>query len=160
MESVRPLEDSLKGTGDEASDSFIGGAPEDLEETFDAEEDETYTPERDITNAANHIERMIVMLRSDGLTFAGNKHLRFERLDPIGSEFLHADGETIPKEGKEPRRVAVVIGPEHGAVSNFQVKTAVIGGHPSTEWALGLDTMSHRPTSEFLALQKKHTRED
>jgi adenine-specific DNA-methyltransferase len=118
VESVRPLEDSLKGIGCEASDSPIDGAPEELEYSFDR-------PERDVTNAANHIERMIALLRTDGLTIIGNKHLKFERLDLIESEVLHADGETISKEGEEPRRVAVVIGPEHGSVGSFQVNTAV-----------------------------------
>ena len=118
VESVRPLEDSLKGIGHEAPDSPIDGAPEELEDSFE-------TPERDVTNAANHIERMIALLRTDGLTFTGNKHLKFERLDPIETEFIHADGETSSKEGEEPRRVAVVIGPEHGSVGSFQVNTAV-----------------------------------
>lgn len=118
VESVRPLEDSLKGIGPEAPDSPITGAPEELEDSFE-------TPERDVTNAASHIERMIALLRTDGLTFTGNKHLKFERLDPIESEFLHADGETISAEGETPRRVAVVIGPEHGSVGSFQVNTAV-----------------------------------
>jgi adenine-specific DNA-methyltransferase len=118
VESVRPLEDSLKGIGSEAPDSPIDGAPEELEDSFE-------TPKRDVTNAASHIERMISLLRTDGLTFTGNKHLKFERLDPIESEFIHAEGETISKEGEEPRRVAVVIGPEHGSVGSFQVNTAV-----------------------------------
>lgn len=118
VESVRPLEDSLKGIGHEAPDSPIDGAPEELEDSFE-------TPERDVTNAASHIERMIALLRTDGLTFTGNKHLKFERLDPIESEFLHADGETLSAEGETPRRVAVVIGPEHGSVGSFQVNTAV-----------------------------------
>jgi adenine-specific DNA-methyltransferase len=118
VESVRPLEDSLKGIGHETPDSPIDGAPEELESSFE-------TPKRDVTNAANHIERMIALLRTDGLTFTGNKHLKFERLDPIESEFLHADGETLSADSEEPRRVAVVIGPEHGSVGSFQVNTAV-----------------------------------
>lgn len=117
VESVRPLEDSLKGIGHEAKDSPITGAPEELEDSFDL-------PERDVTNAASHIERMIALLRTDGLTFTGNKHLKFERLDGIESEFLHADGETISADGVT-RKVAVVIGPEHGSVGSFQVNTAV-----------------------------------
>jgi adenine-specific DNA-methyltransferase len=117
VESVRPLEDSLKGIGHEAKDSPITGAPEELEDSFDL-------PERDVTNAASHIERMIALLRTDGLTFTGNKHLKFERLDPIESEFLHADGETLSADGVT-RKVAVVIGPEHGSVGSFQVNTAV-----------------------------------
>ena len=117
VESVRPLEDSLKGTGHEAPDSPITGAPEELEDSFDL-------PERDVTNAASHIERMIALLRTDGLTFTGNKHLKFENLDPIESEFLHAEGETLSADG-QTRKVAVVIGPEHGSVGSFQVNTAV-----------------------------------
>jgi adenine-specific DNA-methyltransferase len=117
VESVRPLEDSLKGIGHEAKDSPITGAPEELEDRFDL-------PERDVTNAASHIERMIALLRTDGLTFTGNKHLKFDRLDPIESEFLHADGETLSADGLT-RKVAVVIGPEHGSVGSFQVNTAV-----------------------------------
>jgi adenine-specific DNA-methyltransferase len=117
VESVRPLEDSLKGIGHEAKDSPITGAPEELEDSFDI-------PERDVTNAASHIERMIALLRTDGLTFTGNKHLKFENLDPIESEFLHAEGETLSADG-QTRKVAVVIGPEHGSVGSFQVNTAV-----------------------------------
>jgi adenine-specific DNA-methyltransferase len=117
VESVRPLEDSLKGNGHEAADSPIIGAQGELEDSF-------YVPERDVTNAASHIERMIALLRTDGLTFTGNKHLKFERLDPIESEFLHADGETLSADGLT-RKVAVVIGPEHGSVGSFQVNTAV-----------------------------------
>jgi adenine-specific DNA-methyltransferase len=117
VESVRPLEDSLKGIGHEATDSPIESGPDELEDSFDI-------PERDVTNAASHIERMIALLRTDGLTFTGNKHLKFERLDGIESEFLHADGETISGDGVT-RKVAVVIGPEHGSVGSFQVNTAV-----------------------------------
>jgi adenine-specific DNA-methyltransferase len=119
VESVRPLEDSLKGTGHETPDSPIAGGPEELEDSFDD------SPERDVSNAVSHIERMVALLRVDGLTIIGNKHLQFLRLDPIESEFLHADGESVQKEGEEPRRVAVVIGPEHGAIGSFQVKTAI-----------------------------------
>ena len=119
VESVRPLEDSLKGSGHQTPDSPIVGGPEELEDSFDDR------PERDVSNAASHIERMVSLLRVDGITFTGNKHLQFERLDPIESEFLHADGEAVAKEGEEPRRVAVVIGPEHGAIGSFQVKTAI-----------------------------------
>ena len=118
VESVRPLEDSLKGIGHEAPDSPIDGAPEELEDSFE-------TPKRDVTNAASHIERMISLLRTDGVTFTGNKHMKIEPLDMIESEFLHAEGLIQPAEGGEPRRVVVVIGPEHGSVGSFQVNTAV-----------------------------------
>ncbi len=121
VESVRPLEDSLRGGGHEAPDSPIDGAPEELEDSFSMDYE---GPERDVANAASHIERMIALLRTDGLTFTGNKHLKFARLDPIESEFLHAEGETISVDGAT-RKVAVAIGPEHGSVGSFQVNTAV-----------------------------------
>lgn len=119
VESVRPLEDSLKGGAADAADSPIGGEPGEMV-VFAAED---ALPERDVTNAANHIERMVSLLRSDGLTFPNNKHIQFARLDLIDSEFLHAEG-AYSGEGGAERSVGVVIGPEHGAVNSYQVQTA------------------------------------
>lgn len=127
VESVRPLENSMKG---HAEDSPIGGAPEELE-TYDSavtKEDEAEFEDTDIasTNAVGHIDRMLTLLRSDGLTFPGNKHISFEgELHPIDSEFLHAEASYIPAEGDDERSVGIVIGPEHGAVTAFQASSAI-----------------------------------
>lgn len=126
VESIRPLENSMKG---KVEDSPIGGAPEELETFGDSEvqEEADYT-ESDVTstNATSHIDRMLSLLRSDGLTFPGNKHVSFEGdLHPIDSEFLHAEASYVPSEGAEPRNVGIVIGPEHGAVTAFQASSAI-----------------------------------
>lgn len=122
VESVRPLEDSMLGPVSEVSP--IGGAPEKLEGVFEGADE--YVPERDTTNASNHIERMIALLRHDGVRFPNNKHLIFSRLDPVDAEFIHAEGSP---EGQPERRVAVVVGPEHGAVTGYQVERAKISAY-------------------------------
>ena len=99
VESMRPPETSLKGEA-EAEPGPIGGAPEELE-AFES----TAAPERDVANAASHVERMLSLLKHDGLTFLGNKHAKFTQLDPIESSFLHAEGEFQAEDAK-PHRVA------------------------------------------------------
>lgn len=123
VESMRPPETSLKGETDQAESGPIGGAPEELE-AFES----TVAPERDVTNAASHVERMLSLLKHDGLTFLGNKHAKFTQLDAIESSFLHAEGEFQAEDAK-PHRVAVVIGPEFGSVTSFQVENALRAAH-------------------------------
>ena len=61
------------------------------------------------------------MMILDNLKKAGvqntykNERLTFDRLEPYAGEWLQAEGEFAEKDGKV-RRVAVVIGPEHGTV--------------------------------------------
>lgn len=123
VESMRPPETSLKGEADQPEAGPIGGSPEELE-AFET----TTAPERDVTNAASHVERMLALLKHDGLTFLGNKHAAFTQLDAIESSFLHAEGEFQAEDGK-PHRVAVVIGPEFGSVTSFQVDNALRAAH-------------------------------
>ena len=113
VESVRPMEES-PGQEDE---SPIDGAPGELETGF---EDRSTVS----TNAASHIDRMVALMRSDGVTFLGNKHVRFARLDPLDSPVLHAEGEVVQETG-DPRRVAVVIGPEIGSMPRITAEEAI-----------------------------------
>ena len=122
VESMRPPETSLKGEAEEAPGP-IGGAPGELE-SFES----TTAPERDVTNAASHIERMLELLKHDGLTFTGNKHVKFTQLDAIESSFLHAEGEFQAEDAKA-HRVAIVIGPEFGSVTSYQVDNALRVAH-------------------------------
>jgi adenine-specific DNA-methyltransferase len=115
VESVRPMEEGPVDEG--APDSLIGGAPEQLDAGF---EDRVASS----SNAASHIDRMVALLRSDGVTFLGNKHVKFDRLDPLDSSVIHAEGE-IAKESGEPRRVAVVIGPEVGSMPRITAEEAI-----------------------------------
>jgi len=74
---------------------------------------------------AGQFEIMII----DNLKKAGvqntvkNERLKFDRLEPYASEWLHAEGEYTEKDGNT-RRVAVCIGPEHGTVDANMVKDA------------------------------------
>ncbi len=122
VESMRPPETSLKGEPD-VEDGPIGGAPGELE-SFDT----TIEPERDVANAASHIDRMLDLLKHDGLTFTGNKHVVFTQLERIESSFLHAEGEFQAEDAK-PHRVAIVIGPEFGSVTSYQVDNALRVAH-------------------------------
>jgi adenine-specific DNA-methyltransferase len=109
VESIRPPENSPAPE----SDSPIGGQPDELE-TF--EDNEVAA-----SNAANHIDRMLSLLRQDGITFLGNRHVKLENLERIESSFLHAAGEYTDESGKRAT-VAVAIGPEIGSVPVFQVE--------------------------------------
>lgn len=119
VESVRPMEESPEIEG--AEESPIGGAPKELEAGF-----EGHDVSREIasTNAASHIDRMIALMKSDGVTFLGNKHIKFERLDPLDSPGIHAEGE-VSVEGGEIRRIAVVIGPELGSMPRITAEEAI-----------------------------------
>jgi adenine-specific DNA-methyltransferase len=121
VESVRPMEDSLKGDMADEKSSPIGGGPGQYGE------DRFHTDNiNHISNEASHIDRMVSLLKHDGVTFLGNKHVAFSqnRLDRMQSGFLHAEGEYDAGDGKE-RKIAVVIGPEHGSVPGFQIEQAL-----------------------------------
>jgi adenine-specific DNA-methyltransferase len=115
VESVRPMEESPHD--EESEESPIGGTPEELEAGFEVRATSS-------ANAASHIDRMVALMRSDGVTFLGNKHVRFERLDPLDSPVIHAEGE-VAQESCDPRRVAVVIGPEVGSMPRITAEEAI-----------------------------------
>jgi adenine-specific DNA-methyltransferase len=80
-------------------------------------------------NLNAYLSRMIQHLRSDGVTFLGNKRLRFARLDPLfesaTASLLHAEGvwETGDAEGRAT--VAVGFGPQYGPVTAAQVEDLI-----------------------------------
>ena len=111
MEGVIALE--------EGPDSPIGGAPEELDD-FGAEDGAAA-----VANAEAHLDKMIRLLKASGVQFPGNKHQRFERLDPItGPALIHAEGEWLNGAGAA-RTVAVSVGPEAGNVTAWQVEEVV-----------------------------------
>ncbi len=132
VESIRPLEKSLKGGAE--SQTPISGAPEELDSFAEGDlssrvreggDEEDGDSDLKVANASGHLDRMLALLRQDGLTFTGNKHISFDPLHPIESEFLHAEAEVSPAGSGEKRRAAIVIGPEHGAVTAFQATSAI-----------------------------------
>ena len=117
VESVRPPEISADPAKPDAADgSPIGGAPAGNLPTFEPEEER---------NLSAHVDRMLSLLRQDGITFLGNKHISLTRLDRADHPMIHGEGEYTPEGATEPRKVAIVIGPEHGAVPLFFVEEAM-----------------------------------
>ena len=107
VEAVQPAEESL------GTESPIGGEPEEALETFDEE----------TTNAEAYLNKMIRLLREDGVRFPNNQTVQFAALDAREGDVLHAEGTWAHAESD--RRVAVVFGPQHGAVTSVQVEQCV-----------------------------------
>jgi adenine-specific DNA-methyltransferase len=126
VESVRPPENNPEPP---PAESPIGGAPEELD-TFEGVREDSPTTKTTAkatlaaANASGHIDRMLALLRDDGITFLGNKHVKLGRLDRIENTFIHAEGDFAHEDGKE-HSVAVVIGPEVGNVPSFLVEQAM-----------------------------------
>ncbi len=117
VESVRPPEISADPAKPDAADgSPIGGAPAGNLPTFEPEEER---------NLSAHVDRMLSLLKHDGITFLGNKHIHLERLDRADHPMIHGEGEYTPEGATKARQVAIVIGPEHGAVPLFFVEEAM-----------------------------------
>lgn len=74
-------------------------------------------------DADNHVHTLIELFRKDGVTFPGNKKMKFENLMPLNSGFLHAEGEPIEKNGI--KKVAVSFGPPHGPITVRQVEDGI-----------------------------------
>ena len=115
VEAVQPAEESLD------VDSPISGEPEEVPDTFDAD-----TDGHDAVNAEAYLDKMIRLLRNDGVRFAENKTMKFATLDPIEGDILHAEGDwedaVGATSGRDTPSVAVVFGPQHGPVTAIQVE--------------------------------------
>ena len=119
VEAVQPAEESLhtefppvKGV---KGVSPIGGEPEEVPDTFDAE-----TDRHDAVNAEAYLDQMIRLLRNDGVRFPNNQTLKFDTLDPLEGDLLCAEGSW--EDDDTERRVAVTFGPQHGPVTSVQVE--------------------------------------
>ena len=81
VEAVQPPEESLD------VDSPIGGEPDEMEGTFDTESEE-----HESVNAEAYLDKMIRLLRDDGVQFPEDKKQKFATLDPLEGGVLHAEG--------------------------------------------------------------------
>ncbi|MCY3552374.1 MAG: site-specific DNA-methyltransferase [Candidatus Poribacteria bacterium] len=115
VEAVQPPEEPLD------VESPIGGEPEEVSDTFDAETDGNNT-----VNAEAYLDQMIRLLQNDGVQFPNNQTLKFATLDPIEGDILHAEGDWEEAVGAtsdhDTPAVAVVFGPQHGPVTAMQVE--------------------------------------
>jgi len=74
------------------------------------------------TNAGAYLDKMLRLLKADGVRFPNNKQLAFNRLEACSQgDFIHAQGEWTTDDGKE-HRVAVSFGPQFGPVTAVQVE--------------------------------------
>jgi adenine-specific DNA-methyltransferase len=109
MEGVIPAEESIDDGSEE--DSPIVGAPDQLE-TFGEGEGPVWT---EAQNAEAYLDRMIRLLREDGVRFPDNKVMKFTTLEALADgSTLHAKGTW--GEGDEERLVAVIVGPQYGSL--------------------------------------------
>ena len=109
VEAVQPAAESL------GVESPIGGEPDEPLNTYDAEANG-----QDAVNAEAYLDKMIRLLRNDGVRFSDNQTLKFATLDPLEGDLLHAEGSW--EDDDTERLVAVVFGPQHGPVTAMQVE--------------------------------------
>jgi adenine-specific DNA-methyltransferase len=75
-------------------------------------------------NPRIYLDRMIEVLRqSKTLRLPGNKSLQFEQVRPLGADFEHLHAEALEQNGEE-RRIAVMFGPQDGAIDSGTVLEA------------------------------------
>ena len=113
VEAVQPPEESLD------VDSPIGGEPDEMTDTFDTESEE-----HESVNAEAYLDKMIRLLRDDGVKFPEDVKQEFATLDPLEGSVLHAEG-SWANGGDTERRVAVAFGPQHGPVTVMQVENCL-----------------------------------
>ena len=109
VEAVQPAEESLD------TESPISGEPDEPLDTYDTE-----TNGQNAINAEAYLDKMIRLLRNDGVRFPNNQTLKFATLDPIEGDILHAEGSW--ENDDTERLIAVVFGPQHGPVTAMQVE--------------------------------------
>jgi Adenine specific DNA methylase Mod len=122
MEAVMPAEESLD------SYSLATNEPENLE-TFGKPPDYLSTIVDEPLNVGAYHDKMLRLLYVNGVRFLNNKTIKFTHLGPLSNgEFIHAEGEWETEDGKA-RKVAVSFGPQHGAVTAYQVENALRMAH-------------------------------
>ena len=117
VEAVQPAEESLD------TESPIGGEPEEALETFDSVGEPSRSRHPAAPNAEAYLTQMIRLLRQDGVRFPNNQVMQFATLDAREGDVLHAEGTW--EHAASERNVAVVFGPQHGAVTSMQVEQCV-----------------------------------
>lgn len=122
VEGVIPSEESI----DFDAESPIGGAPEELEsfEEMGTSADPSFEDSKaESQNAEAYIDKIIRLLKADGVLFPNNKHIKFDRLEAYTSPGLHAEGNWTNDAGE--RSVAVVVAPQYGSLTAKMVEDGI-----------------------------------
>ncbi len=87
---------------------------------------ETFDAADTATNAISFLDNILNLLRKEGLNFLDNKRIKFERMEwyENGDAVIQFEGEYI-NGGNKPRRTAVSVGPQHGAITGWQVENGI-----------------------------------
>lgn len=116
VEGVIPAEESIDDEAPE--ESPIGGAPEDLETFAEG------SIQSESQNAEAYLDRMIRLLRGDGVRFPDNKVVKFTALEALADgSILHAKGTWGNGDGE--RQVAVMFGPQYGSLTTHMVEDGI-----------------------------------
>lgn len=77
-----------------------------------------------VSVANEYVTTLIDLIRKDGVTFSGGKHMMLDNVRPVGSAgFLHAEAQV--KQNGDSSRVAMSFGPRQGPVTARQVEEAM-----------------------------------
>jgi len=127
VESVQPPEIHLDETSPQEQSGLFDGAPDGPEETFDSDIRQT-----DQQNAQAYIDRMIRLLRMDGVRFPDNRQMRFTRLEPVrgDSSGIHAEGRWTHEGEEDPApharaTVCVAFGPQCGPLTARMIEEVI-----------------------------------
>jgi len=116
VEGVIPAEESIDDA--EPQESPIGGAPEELETFAEG------SIQSESQNAEAYLDRMIRLLRGDGIRFPDNRVMKFNTLEALADgSILHAKG--VWGNGKGERKVAVIFGPQYGPLTVHMVEDGI-----------------------------------
>ena len=116
VEGVIPAEESVDE--EEPIESPIGGAPEELETFAEG------SVQSESQNAEAYLDRMIRLLREDGVRFPNNKIVKFSTLEALADgSILHAKGTW--GNGNGERKVAVMFGPQYGPLTVHMVEDGI-----------------------------------
>jgi len=115
VEGVQPESLNLGDTG------LFDGTPDEFESDDDSSS--AFVQQRNL-NA--YLERMIQLIRQDGLTFLGNQSRRFATVEPLFDSgtgaMLHAQGAWADAPTSDVLDVAIGFGPQYGPVTAVQVE--------------------------------------
>ncbi len=129
VEAVQPPEMSLgePTTTDMQADpdGMFGGEPDRMQ-TWEVREVEPLN-EMEVKNVEAYLDKMVRLLRMDGVRFPNNRQMMFSRLEAVyeagSSSGFHAEGRWVSAGDQDddpegPVTVVVVIGPQYGPVTS------------------------------------------
>ncbi|WP_328986135.1 site-specific DNA-methyltransferase [Thiorhodovibrio winogradskyi] len=132
VEAVQPPEVSLADDSTTSPAGLFAGEPDALPDTFGDSTATTAQGEVATSNAAAYLDRMLHLLRLDGVRFPDNREQRFSRLESLAGQGnpLHAEGRWTPAGQTDPdpdgaATVGVVFGPQYGSVSAKMVEEVI-----------------------------------